>query len=155
VRRRDALFRHTANKQAWPITHHALANPVHTKRRLLIGRLHWNVPDVRTSNRFTDRLGVVVVILAVFAVRFDDPGGNDPGLVAQLVELTGSVVRAVAGFEASQTRRALRDEGQLFISAQWFPQDDLTVLVCSYQAETCLRQIDTYHCTIHADFSYR
>ena len=75
--------------------------------------------------------------------------------MAQLVELTGPVVLAAAGFEANQTRRALRDEGQLFIPAQWFPQDDLTVLVCSYQAETCLCQIDTYRCAIHADFSYR
>jgi hypothetical protein len=106
------------------------------------------------SNRCTDRLGIVVVILAAFTVWFDEPGGNDPDFAAQLLEFTGPVVRAAAGFEANQTRKALYDEGQSFIPAQCFPQDDLAALVCSYQAETCLRQIDTYRCNIHVVFSY-
>ena len=69
--------------QQGPLTNKGLPHLQNHALSLLRNRLHGHEMHARPPRRFTDRLGVVAVILAAFDIGFDVLGRNQTHLVAE------------------------------------------------------------------------
>jgi hypothetical protein len=85
--------------------HIALAHPVQRDHRLLLDRLNRHKAHVRPRHRFTDRLGIVAVILAILPVRGNELGRHELHRMTQTLELARPLVRTGAGFHPDEARR--------------------------------------------------
>ena len=78
-----------------------------TEQRLLFGALDRHKAHTGTSDRFTDGLGIIAIILAPFAVGYDKTRGHYPDPVAYSLKLPTLMMGPTTGFHADETWRLL------------------------------------------------
>ena len=84
--------------QLGSLTHQGLAHLQNHTLSLLRDGLHQHEMHAWPSSRFTDRLGVISVVLAAFDIGFDVLGRNQTHLVTERGQFASPIVRAAAGF---------------------------------------------------------
>lgn len=78
---------------------------VHSEHRLRFLALDRHETHLRPPDRLADCNRIVRVVLATHAVRNDELGGHEPGIVTELDQFPRPVVRSRACFDADHARR--------------------------------------------------
>jgi hypothetical protein len=87
--------------------------PVHRLDVLLLHRLYRDKPHMRPAHCFTDRLGIVGVVLVTLHVRFYELWRDHPHLESVRLQSPRPVVRATTRFHANLAARFSRLEQYL------------------------------------------
>jgi hypothetical protein len=122
---------------------------VDRQHRLLPLALHRHEARPGPRHRFTDRFGVILVILLVRPIGLDPRHRHQPSLVPQLPQLPRPVVRAATGFPPHQTRRQLRKIAEYFAPRQLLTDDDFAVRIHAVHLETLLRDVESEAFYLH------
>ena len=88
------------------------ANSVFRLHHLLLHALNLNKAHAGTAYGFTDRFGIIRVVLAALDVGLDELWRHQACLVSHLTQLTRPVVGTTAGFHADQGRSQLAEVRQ-------------------------------------------
>jgi hypothetical protein len=81
-----------------PLTDQSLAHLQDHALSLLRDGLHGHEMHARPPRRFTDRLGVVAIVLAALNIRFDVLGWDETHLVTERDQFASPIMCATAGF---------------------------------------------------------
>ena len=134
-------------RQRRAFRHQQFAGTVDRQHGLLRFALHRNKPGPGTRDRFTDRCGIILVILLPPPIGLDHRHRHQPYLVPQLLQLSRPVVRPTTGFQSDETRRQLGKIEEHFAAAELFPHDHFPVGIHTVYLKAALRDIesDTFH----------
>jgi len=102
---------------------------------------------------FTDRFGVIAIILPAFAIGRDKAGHHDADPVAERDKLPAPMMGAGTGFHPDQAGRLLGQEGQQFGATEGFPEHGLAPSIDPVQTKAMLCQINTNGSNVHDDSS--
>jgi len=115
---------------------------MHYQHRLLFRALNRNKAHVRSAHRFTDRFGVVAVVLLALAIRHDELGRHDAGVVTHRCERARQLVGARARFHSYAARRQLRDQLEQLAARETSAQHGLAACVDAMHTQNVLCQIN-------------
>jgi hypothetical protein len=110
---------------------------------LLRCALHWDKPSPRARHRFTDRFGIILVILLVRPIGLDHRHRHQSYVVPQLLQLSRPVVRPATGFQSDETRRQLGKVGQHFAPTELFAHDHFAAGIHPVHLKTALCDIES------------
>ncbi|AKH19514.1 hypothetical protein AAY24_03150 [Sedimenticola thiotaurini] len=116
---------------------------------LLLNRLSGHKTHVRPSNRFTDGLGIVVVVLVCFYVRLYMLGTHLAELMAKRFELTRPIAGTTTGLYTNSTAWQSREERTKLFAVQSLFQDSMAMLIYSMHLKYILGEIDDDSLNIH------
>ena len=122
------------------------------QNRLLLSTLDRDKAHGRPSNRFTDRFGIVRVVLArftTFPIRRDELGCDQFHLMADLRQLARPVMRTPTGFQADSTGRQVRKEREHLSTFQGLAEDHFFVFIHPVNLEDLFRNIQSNTRHVH------
>ena len=88
--------------QGRTLTDSQTSRPMEFLENLLIGTLHRDKAHVRPLHRFTDGLGIEIIVLVRFEVGFDELWAHQSNVVTAALAKTRPVVCAATGFHPNQ-----------------------------------------------------
>jgi hypothetical protein len=141
TRPNSAQSAHWVNQPA-ARSHKLGSHTAHHQHRLLLGTLDRNEAHLRTANRLADCLGVVAVVLLVFAVRHHELGRHDAGVMTERLQAACHRVRAGARFQPHPAGRHTRHELHQPHCAQRLAQHRVAAHVDTVHAHDSLCRID-------------
>ena len=120
---------------------------------LLFSRFYWHETHGWPAGRFTNRLGIVGVVLTALDVWFDELRRNQTHLVPQLDQLARPIMRTATGLHRYQTRFKLAEEIQHLRTFELLAAFDLLMAINAVNLKNLLCQIDANSLKFHLDFS--
>ena len=119
---------------------------------LLLDLLHRDKAHVGPTDGFTDRLGVVAIILVVLPIGGDELRRDQPDVMTQRPQLPRPVMRTATGFHPDQTGLELREDVTQAGSRDLTAQDDVAALIDPMELKDVFGQINAHLCDVcHVD----
>jgi hypothetical protein len=106
----------------------------------------------RPANRFTNRFGIIGVVLAALAIRNDELGCHQSGIVAEPLEFSGPVMGARARFHPDQAGRQLCKKLEQFTAGQHLLEPGVAMLIDAMHLKhpLCNIKTDSYDCHLRS-----
>ena len=121
----------------------ALAHPLHCKIRLLLDCLHRYKAHVRPRDSLADRLRIVTVVLAAFALRGHELRRHQLHCVAETAKSARPLVRSRASLHADQARWQLRYQLRELVPGDRATHHHRALGIHAVHAKGVLYQVDS------------
>jgi hypothetical protein len=120
----------------------------HTMQRLqieLLGGLGRHELHRRALHRFSDRLGIAIVVLFTFAIRAHVFRRHQSGIVAKRLQFAAQVMRPGARLHADEARLQVGEASFHLAARPFLPQHDAAASILADEVERVLTDIDADH----------
>ena len=122
-----------------------LPHPVQCLQIQLLRGLGRHEPHRRALHGFSNRFGIIEVVLLSLAIGADIFGRHQPGIVTERCEFAAQVMCADAGFHTDQARRYIGEPRFHLATRPLLPQHDGAAPIVAHDVERVLADIDADH----------